>query len=51
MPLRREVSPAPLVTQVMSEIEVASADRDVDVRSDCPTISRRSRPTPSECTR
>ena len=51
MPLRREeVSLGPLVTQVMSEIEVASADRDVDVRSDVPD-SRRSRPTPSECTR
>ncbi|HET6713268.1 MAG TPA: ATP-binding protein [Actinomycetota bacterium] len=37
MPLRREeVSLGPLVTQVMSEIEVASADRDVDVRSDVP---------------
>jgi len=37
VPLRREeVSLGPLVTQVMSEIEVASADRDVDVRSDLP---------------
>lgn len=37
VPLRREeVSLGPLVTQVMSEIEVASADRDVDVRSDVP---------------
>ena len=37
VPLRREaVSLGPLVSQVMSEIEVASADRDVDVRSDMP---------------
>jgi signal transduction histidine kinase len=37
VPLRREeVALAPLVTQVMSESEVASADRDVDVRSDVP---------------
>jgi signal transduction histidine kinase len=37
VPLRRErVSLAPLVSQVMSEIEVASADRDVNVSSDLP---------------
>ncbi len=37
VPLRREeVSLGPLVTQVMSEIEVASADRDVVVHSDVP---------------
>ena len=37
VPLRREeVVLAPLVSLVMSEIEVASADRDVDVRSDVP---------------
>ncbi len=37
VPLRREeVVLAPLVSLVMSEIEVASADRDVDVRCDVP---------------
>ena len=37
VPLRREpVSLAPLVAQVMSEIEVACTDRDVEVRSDLP---------------
>lgn len=37
VPLRREpVSLAPLVAQVMSEIEVACTDRDVDVSSDLP---------------
>jgi signal transduction histidine kinase len=37
VPLRREeIVLAPLVSLVMSEIEVASADRDVDVRSDLP---------------
>ncbi len=37
VPLRREeVALAPLVSRVMSEIEVASADRDVEVSSDLP---------------
>ena len=37
VPLRREpVSLAPLVAQVMSEIEVACTDRDVEVSSDLP---------------
>ncbi len=37
VPLRREpVALAPLVSRVMSEIEVARADRDVDVHSDLP---------------
>jgi signal transduction histidine kinase len=37
LPLRREeVALAPLVTQVLSEIEVARSDRDVEVASDVP---------------
>ena len=37
VPLRREpVALAPLVSRVMSEIEVARSDRDVDVHSDLP---------------
>jgi signal transduction histidine kinase len=37
LPLRREETPlAPLVSQVLSEIDVARSDRGVDVRSDLP---------------
>ncbi len=54
VPLRREelVSLAPLVAQVMSEIEVAlRRSRRRRARATCPRICPRSRPTPSACTR